>query len=187
MGLLLPINTLIDISYSLVEDVVNTQVNPSGVAVAPGIQTVTPGSMLAIYQGAQLVCGTGADIEVIVVLSTTTATFSANFANTHPANDSLIGATFPSGQGDSIPLWTQSEMLSYLSEAQNSFLLAVQPIYAIGTQALTMGRFIYPQPSDAIRMERVSISELAPLLPVVLLDSTGQAWQIIVSNDGTAL
>jgi hypothetical protein len=187
MGVLLPINLLMDVSYSLIEDVVNTKVNPSGGAVASGIQTVTPGSMLAIYAGAQLVCGTGSDIEVIDVLSVTSSTFSADFANAHAPTDPLIGATFPSGQGDSIPLWTQSEMLQYLSEAQNSFLLAVQPIYTIGTQPLTMGRFIYPQPSDAIRMERVSIAELNAIQPVVLLDSTGQAWQIIVSNDGTSL
>jgi hypothetical protein len=75
-------------------------------------------------------------------------------------------------------------MLQYLTEAQNSFLLAVQPIYAIATQALTMGRFIYPAPGDAIRMERVSISQLNPILPVILEDSNGQAWQVSVDNSG---
>src|SRR5271155_107659 len=169
MGVLLPINTLTEVSYALIEDVVNTQVNPAEGAVSPGTQTVTPGSMLAIYAGALLVCGAGSDIEVISVISVTASTFTADFANAHPATDPLVGATFPSGQNDSIPLWSISEMLSYLTEAQNSFLLAVQPIYTIATQALTMGRFIYPQPSDAIRMERVSIAEAAPILPVVLL------------------
>jgi hypothetical protein len=184
MGLILPINTMIEISYALIEDVVNTQVNPGGAAITPGLNTVTPGSMLAIYAGAQLVCGAGTDIEVISVISVTASTFTADFANAHPANDPLVGATFPSGQNDSIPLFTQSEMLTYLTEAQNSFLLAVQPIYTIATQALAMGRFIYPQPSDAIRMERVSIAEANPILPVILLDSTGQAWEVNVDNTG---
>lgn len=164
MGALLPYMTLLDVSYSLVEDVVNTQVNPQS-AFAAGTQTVTPGSMLAIYPGAQLVCGTGANVEVITVTSIGPTTFTAVFANAHAATDPLVGATFPSGQTDNIPLWTQAEMLRYLSGAQNAFLLAVEPIYATAQQAMTANKFIYPAPTDAIRMERVSIVDTTTTPP----------------------
>lgn len=164
MGVLLPWMTLLDVSYSLVEDVVNTQVNPNGADLIPGTQAVAPGSMLAIYPGAQLVVG-GTTPEVITVISIGPTTFTATFANAHTKTDPLYGATFPSGQNETIPLWTQAEMLSYLAGAQNSFLLNVRPIYTTAQQAMTVGKFIYPAPADAIRMERISIIDTSPTPP----------------------
>jgi hypothetical protein len=157
MGLLTPLQILLNTSYALVEDVVNTQVNPTGAPIVGGITTVTPGSMVGIYPTALLVCGTGGAQEIIFVISTTASTFTANFLNAHAVTDVLLGATFPSGQPDH-PTYTQAGMLAYLSEAQNTFLLRVRPIYAIGTQALTVGNRIYPCPADSIRVERVSVN-----------------------------
>jgi hypothetical protein len=47
---------LTDCSFVLIETAVNTTL---GTAVAPGVQTATPPSMAAIYEGATLIVGTG--------------------------------------------------------------------------------------------------------------------------------
>lgn len=157
MGLITANFVLGIVSNSLIEYVVSTTLNPAGGAVAPGIQTVTPGSMKGIYQGAMLIVGTGGSKEVITVTSVTTATFTATFVKAHVNTDPVSGATFSSGQ-PTTPLWTQQEMLNYLASVQNEFLCAVRPVYKIATQTLAFGIAAYPNPADAIRVERISVA-----------------------------
>lgn len=158
MGLITANFVLSMVSNSLIEFCVNTTLNPAGGAITPGIQTVTPGSMQGIYQGAMVIVGIGVGvIEVVTVTSVTTATFTATFLNAHGNLDPVTGATFSSGQPNT-PLWDQSEMLDYLESVQNDFLCAVRPVYAIATQVLTVGRAAYPNPADAIRVERISVN-----------------------------
>jgi hypothetical protein len=154
MGLITAGFILQMVSYRLVEYFVTT--TPTA-AIPAGTQVVTPLSMRGIYEGALLIVGVGPDIEVVEVTSTTTGTFTATFANTHPATDPIFGATFSSGQPNT-PMWSQSEMLGYLADVQNDFLAAVRPVYAIATQGLTVGRAAYPNPADAIRVERISVN-----------------------------
>jgi hypothetical protein len=142
------------VSYRLLEPVVNT--NPSA-PIATGIQMVTPLSMSGIYQGALLIVGTGVSIEVVDIISVTASTFTASFVNAHLATEPIYGATFPSGQPNT-PLWSQEEMLQYLVDVQNDFLAAVRPVYKIATQTLSVGIAAYPNPADAIRVERLSIN-----------------------------
>jgi hypothetical protein len=104
-----------------------------------------------------LIVGTVSNIEVVTVISVTSGTFTADFANAHLITDPIYGATFPSGQPNT-PLWSQTEMLNYLVDVQNDFLAAVRPVYAIGTQTLSVGISTYPNPSNAIRVERISIN-----------------------------
>lgn len=60
-----------------------------GTAVAaPGTQACTPGSMTGIYVGQRLFLG-GGNPESVVVASMTTTTFTATYARTHLATDSL--------------------------------------------------------------------------------------------------
>lgn len=153
MGLITPEFILEQVSYSLIEDVVQRQVNPGGVDIVSGLNTVTPTSMDSIYAGALLVIGS----EVITIISTTAATFTANFLSPHLSTDLIYGATFPSGQPDH-PNYTQAEMLGYLAEAQNVFLMRVRPIYAIQEIPVVVGKRIYPCPADSIRVERVSVN-----------------------------
>jgi hypothetical protein len=142
------------VSNSLVEWFVNTTL---GTTIVAGIQTVAPPSMRGIYQGAMVIVGTGADIEQVTVSSVTASTFTADFLSAHPSTDPVTGATFSSGQ-PTTPLWTQQEMLSYLVDVQNDFLSAVRPVYKIATQTLSVGVAAYPNPSDAIRVERISVN-----------------------------
>jgi len=154
MGLITAGWILQQVSNSLIEYYVNTTL---GTTITSGIQTVVPPSMRGIYQGAMVIVGTGADIEVVTVTSVTASTFTATFANAHPNTDPVTGATFSSGQPNT-PLWSQQEMLDYLVSAQNEFLCEVRPIYAIGTQVLSVGNAVYPNPADAIRVERISLN-----------------------------
>lgn len=176
MGFILPYMVAADVSYVLVDDVVNTTITA---VAAAGIQTVTPGDMLGIYVGARLVVGAYASPvqEAIVVISVTAATFTANFANPHPAGEVLTGATFPSGQPDNA-LFTQTEILSYQAEAQNDFLLKTQILYTTGTVAIHVGTKIYALPIDCIRLERMSIDSVE-LYDVTQtdLDWADSTWQ----------
>lgn len=179
MGLILPFHLLSDISFTLVDDVVNTTIAE---VIAAGIQTVTPANMLGIYQGCKLVVGTGATQESVTIISVTASTITANFMNAHAANEVLTGATFPSGQPGNA-LYTQDEILSYAAEVQNDFLLKTQIIYTTGTVAVKVGTRIYTLPIDCIRLERISIDSVE-LYDVTQtdLDQADSTWQ----NDTTS-
>ena len=140
----------------MIDQCVNTNVGTD--VVAPGIATITPGSMNAIYVGCLLVVSTGGNQEVITVTGVTTTTLTANFINTHAASEPLTGATFPSGQAQGDQLFTQAEMLAWLADAQNQLLLRTRCIYNVGNIALTADNPYYLPPDHAIRVERISLN-----------------------------
>jgi hypothetical protein len=169
MGFVLPIDILSDVSCVLLEQPVNTVL---GTTIVAGSAFVTPGSLIGIYVGALLVVGRGTpNVEVVQVTTVLSPSFTAVFANPHASTETLIGATFSSG------LFTQAEMLDYLHNAQNTFLIKVRPVFAAATQALSDARY-YPQPADAIRMERVSSSGKAwANTSQISLDMDNANWQ----------
>jgi len=66
-----------------------TMVNTTaGASIAPGSQSVTPGSMAFIYVGQKLLMG-GAAPESVMVTAKTATTFTATFANPHSASDPI--------------------------------------------------------------------------------------------------
>ena len=143
------------VSYALIEVIVNTSLSAP---VTAGIRTVTPLNMQGIYQGVMLVIGQGTQIEVVGVTSVTASTFTATFVNTHAGfGPAVVGATFSGGQPNT-PLWSQQEMLDYLTSTQNEFLCAVRPVYAVATANLEVGIPSYPNPADAIRVERIAVA-----------------------------
>lgn len=177
MGLVLPIDILQDVSYVLIEPFVDTTL---GTAVgAPGSVTVSPPVMTGIYVGAVLVIGRGTpNVEAVTVTVVTATTFTAVFANTHLAADAVNGATFPSG------LFTQTEMLGYLANAENEFLIKVRPVYGSATQALSIATRVYPQPASAIRIERVSSTKKAwTNTSMLTLDLDNPNWQADHTSD----
>lgn len=149
-------NILQNVSYALIEPYVNTNL---GTAIAAGVRTVTPGSLTGMYLGAQLIVG-GINPEVVTISVISATQITATFANAHLGTDPLFGSTFPSGQPDH-PLFTQAEMLAYLADVQNEFLLKVRPIYFINTVPIVVGTRFYSQPADAIRMEHISVESIA--------------------------
>ena len=178
MGVFIAETILEWVSTVLVEDMVSTQLNPGGAAITPGIQTVTPGSMLAIYAGAKLIVDTGMSNEIVTVVSTTASTFTATFTKSHSTTAPVVGATFPAGQADGCPLFTQNEMCGYLAERHNDFLLQVRPIYAIDQFTVVVGQIIYDTPDDAVRVERISVDGMELWNATTTdLDWQESAWQ----------
>jgi hypothetical protein len=143
---------LTQVSFHLVEKVVKTTL---GTAVSPGPAVVTPPSMVGIYNGAMMIVGSGATLEIITASSVTLATFTATFTYSHAGTDPLYGATFPSGQPPMF-LFTQTEMLNYLVNAQQDFLLKVRLLYSISQVDYAVGEQYFTQPNSAIRIERIA-------------------------------
>ena len=164
-----------EISLHLVIPYLSTTLS---VPVSPGLHTVALGTILgnnalpAVYVGAQVVVDSGANIEVVVVtaFNPTGNTITANFAKSHLANVPVTGATFPLQQTTD-PIFTQSEMLEYLSRAQNEFLEACPCIFAFFYQAATLGNIIQPLPNTAIELERVAASTIS--FPIASLSRAG--------------
>jgi hypothetical protein len=127
-----------------------TSIGPS-----PGLNTqMTPASVLAVFPGAQLILGSGATQEIITVNSVVGGDIFADIQFAHAPGERLVAATFPSGQPEA-PLFTQGEMLKYLADVQNTFLLKTQCICTTTTRNITSGTRFYLLPDDCIRLERV--------------------------------
>ncbi len=135
--------------------------------------TATVTTTAAMYPGAQLLAGASgaSDTEVITILSVPNGTqFTANFANNHAAAEPVWGATFPV-QYQTDPIFTQSEMLGYLSRAQNEFLVAVPCFYQRFFQSLTANIIIQSLPANAILLDRIAASQIN--IPIASLVRSG--------------
>jgi hypothetical protein len=131
------------------------------IAAGAGV-TATVGSTYAMYSGAQLVVEQpgNATQEVVTVLTVPSpTTFTANFANAHAAAAPVWGATFPTQQATD-PIFTQAEMLQYLSRAQNEFLTAVPCFYQRFFQTVNTGLIYQATPPTAILIDRIAASAL---------------------------
>ena len=136
VGNLIANDILTDVSYSLFEPVVKTTVPGGGIAA--GLQTVNAWDA-SIYEGALLVVGANtANLEVVLVAGVNPgASFTAVFQNSHAGGESITGATFPVQNQAGDPMFEQGEMIQYLSNALNEFLLRVPLCYEI-TDAISM-------------------------------------------------
>ena len=127
----------------------------------------------AMYTGALVIVdlpGTALQ-EVVTVTSVTDAThFVATFAHNHASGIAVWGATFPTQQGTD-PLFTQAEMLSYLSRAQNEFLTAVPCFYQRFFQNVSLGQIYQATPPTAILIDRIAASNIA--IPITSLVRAG--------------
>lgn len=128
--------------------------------------TLNPASPLPatsfLYPGALVVVGWhAADAEVVSVQTVTgDNTFTGTLANVHAANETVFGATFPTQQPTD-PIFTQSEIISYIAQAQNEFLTKVPLIFqlfsgASGQQVL-IGQPYQTLPATTIELERVAV------------------------------
>lgn len=154
---------MVEISLHLVEDIVNTTLLEPIVAGSP--QTAFVNSVVGMYAGAMVVIENSQntnsinDIAIITILSfdPSTNTFTANFPQNYAAGSTLLGGTFPTQQ-PSDPLFTQSEVLTYLAQSQNEFLTRVPLIFQKGYQTTNLGVEFQPLPPTAIELERISIN-----------------------------
>jgi hypothetical protein len=144
-------------------------VNP--ITAGSGVTATVP-STFYMYPGAELVIETpgSSEQEVVTILTVPSATtFTANFANSHASGIPAWGATFPTQQGTD-PIFTQAEMLQYLSRAQNEFLTAVPCFYQRFFQNVSMGQVYQSTPPTAILIDRIAASALnVPIISIARL------------------
>ena len=155
VGFLIVNDLLSSVSYSLFEPVVNTLVPAGGISA--GAQTVAVFDP-AMYVGAQIIIGKGTEnIEVVTITAVVAGTsFSAVFADTHVAGESIIGATFPVRMPTD-PLFTQPEMLAYLATAYSDFLLDCPLVYEIDDAITVVAtKQIAALPSDCMVPMRIA-------------------------------
>lgn len=144
----------------------------SGIAAGAGV-TATVASTFYMYPGAQLVVEVPGNAEQeVVTVSTipTAATFTANFANAHSAAAPVWGATFPTQEATD-PIFTQAEMLQYLSRAQNEFLTAVPCFYQRFFQGVTLGQVYQNTPPTTILIDRIAASAIS--IPITSMVRSG--------------
>jgi hypothetical protein len=136
VGSLIVNDLLTDISLKLFQTFVKTTVPGGGIAA--GLQTVNVWDN-SMYQGAYVLVGVlGGDLEVVLISAVNPgASFTAVFQNVHGGGEPIVGATFPVQNTAGDPLFEQSEMVGYLSEAMNDFLLRVPLAYAV-TDSISM-------------------------------------------------
>ena len=157
VGFLIAQDILADVSYKLFEGVVNTVVPAGGIAI--GSQTVAVWDE-SMYVGAMILVGVGAaDLEVVTITATVPGTsFTATFINAHVAGESITGATFPVRQTTD-PLFTQAEMLQYLSNAANDFLTDCPLAYEIAENVpVVFSQQNAMLPSDCMVPERIAVN-----------------------------
>ncbi len=183
-------SVLCEVSLHLLEPIANTSFLNS---VSIGNQTVllhpvnsyTPATT-GIYVSALLVVGVNTPNQEIVYVSAVNPaapSFTATFGKTHSAFDPIITATFPTQQPTD-PFFTQAEMLSYISRAQNEFLSRVPCIFSLFTQTVSPNEIFQSTPSTAIEINRVAASVLpSPLAYLRLYERTLE--QITALNRNT--
>ena len=171
VGSLIVNDLLTDVSYALFEGVVNTTITAFTVPAGYGDGgfgdggfgdgtglVVTVGSVASMYAGAQIIVGVGLSTEeVVTILQVEGGTFVAAFNFAHLPGEIIVGATFPVQNTAGDPFFLQSEMLQYLSNAVNDFLLRVPLCYTV-TDAISMPPTMQftALPSDCMFPVRVS-------------------------------
>ena len=152
------VSLAMEISLHLLQPIVYTPLLNS---ISSGLQTAEIASTNGLYPGALLVVDSGANAEVVTVISVTTAgsppgpAFTAAFAESHAAGVLVQGATFPS-QSLTDPLFTTAEIIGYIARSQNEFLAQVPYIFALSQQTVNTGQMIQTAPANMIEMERVA-------------------------------
>jgi hypothetical protein len=143
-------------SYQLIQNPVDTTIPLSG--IAPGVQTVAVWDA-SMYVGAQILVGVvDGDLEVVTITATVPGTsFTATFANAHVGGEPIVGATFPVRQPTDA-LFTQSELLAYLSTAYSDFLTACPLVYVVTDLTIAPTQQIAALPSDLMFPVRMGLN-----------------------------
>jgi len=132
------------------------------IALNPSTETTFPASPLpatdCLYPGAMVVVGyQQPDAEVVTVIEVLSDTqFTANVVNAHASGETVFGATFPTQQPTD-PIFTQSEIIGYIAQAQNEFLAKVPLIFEFfENNLILLGQTFQTAPGTMIEMERVA-------------------------------
>lgn len=182
-GYLLAVDVLSDISYQLFEPIASTTLL-SYTSIGGGDFQINVVSTASIYVGALVVVGYGLAVpEVVTVLEVGSGFFVAALQNIHTSGEKIYGPTFPVQQPTD-PLWTQAEMLAYLSSACNDFLGEVPLVYAVNENvSVPPTKQNAPLPADCMLPERIAFQ--TPTGPYPMretsqsnLDGYDYRWQV---------
>lgn len=128
----------------------------------------------ALYVGAMIVIGWGLTTqEVVTVLGIAPNgyVYTSAFANSHSPGEIVMAPTFPTQQTTD-PIFTQTEMLTYLARAQNEFLTDCPCYYEFSQQALTYGQVFQATPTNCIEINRVAASQYScPITSITIADN----------------
>lgn len=211
MGYLTALDVLCDASYQLFEPLVNTLITAIFVPGSGGFgdggfgeggfgddnsanSSITVASLDSIYVGSIVVIGYGlstAEAVEVLAIGPVPLTFSCNLLNPHFIGEKVFGPTFPVQQPLD-PLWTQGEMLAYLSTAANDFLDEVPLAYAInGNVSVPPTQQNALLPDDCMVPERVAFKMVAGPYPMretsqSNLDAYDYRWQIAAQSQPRA-
>lgn len=182
LGQRLVADLMVEIGLHLIEPFVAQPLATPVNAGSPA--TLTIPSVDSLYPGAQVVAGWQTPAaEVITVLSLLPGSpqnqFTADLVNNHAAADLVFGATFPTQQPTD-PIFTQSEIIGYIAQAQNEFLTRVPLILQfLPYQLLEIGQAFQTLPNSVIEMERVSLQQNIPPSQTFALTSIARTDNLV--------
>ena len=177
-------SVLCEISYHLLEPISNTTLTAN---VLTGSQTVTVGSTVAMFVGAELIIDPYAAVQEVVIITAVVpnTSFTAVFVYAHSSGALVFGPTFPTQAIAGDPFFTTAEMLSYLSRAQNEFLARVPCIFQLSQQELTYGQIYQTTPANCIEIDRIAVSN--PDVVITSLTRTGNVVTAVMSSPHSLL
>jgi len=148
-------DVLCEVSYHLLEEIVQAVCT----SFAPG-PVITVSNQTAMYNGAQVVVGWGLSTAEVVTITSVNSGGTINtsaLVNSHNPGETILGPTFPYEETTD-PFWNQTQMLEWISRANNELLSQVPVAYALFYQNLTYGTIFQNTPSNCIEINRVAAS-----------------------------
>lgn len=130
-----------------------------------------------LYVGADIILNYQGDTEEVVTVTAVNYaqnSFSCDPIHQHYPGEPVFGATFPT-QASTDPLFTQAEIMAYLSQAQNDFITKVPLVLELfPLTPVSIGQQYQSLPANTIELERVSLlnqsSSSASISQISLVD-----------------
>jgi hypothetical protein len=175
MGYRYAVDVLCEVSLHLIEPIIYTEVLAfylkggwgtggwGAFGWGTGPTTIQIASTEYLYVGAQIVLGWGLTTQEVVTVigyGPNGFIYTTTPVNSHSAGEMILAATFPTQQPTD-PHFTQSEMLGYLSRAQNEMLSDVPVNYALARQGLVYGQIYQNTPTNCIEINRIAASQIS--------------------------
>lgn len=159
-GLRTVANLTVEISGHFAEPYVETTLTANA---AIGIQTVGVAGTTGFYAACQVVLanadGSSPAILTITGFDPVGLTITADFPAAYAAGSTLYAGTFPTQQPTD-PIFTQTEVISYIARAQNEFLSKVPAIYELfENYTFLLGQVFQTMPATAIEVARVALPD----------------------------
>jgi hypothetical protein len=163
IGLRQVVDLMAEIGLALLEPIylqtLSAPIGPGpGLTLSLNPSTPQPATTF-LYPGALVVVGWhGGNAEVVSVITVLgNNNFTANLLNAHFPNEQVFSATFPTQQPTD-PIFTQSEILGYIAQAQNEFLTKVPLIFSLFPNLeILIGQSSQVLPPTTIELERVAV------------------------------